>query len=144
MITRVAALLIALLLLTAAVLKWVDLPGRNSVFYVVIGGLEALLALALVLYNKSWRAWVVLALVVSVWMGFSFYVTLFGLPCSCLGGSITLPRGMSLGLNGLMFLGAWGILHRYPTQPVRFKRLVWFFAAMFIIGFIISSLYYSN
>lgn len=137
------ACLIALILLTAAVLKWVYPSSRDPLFYGVIGGLEALLALSLLFYHNSWRVWVFLALVVSIWMGFSFYVTLFGLPCSCMGGALHLPRGISFSLNGLMFLGACHVLRRHPAHPIGFKRLIWFFGLFFILGFAFSVIYYN-
>lgn len=137
------ACLIALILITAAVLKWIYPPAQDPVFYWMIGGLEALMALSILFYWRSWRVWVLLALIVSIWMGFSFYVALFGLPCSCMGGSLQLPRGIAFVLNGLMLMGAWGVLSRYPAHPVNFKRLIWFFSLFFIIGFIMSAIYYN-
>ena len=71
------------------------------------------------------------------------YVTLFGLPCSCMGGSLNLPRGLSFSLDGVMFLGAWTVLNRYPAHPVSFKRCIWFFGFLFIIGFMLSVIYYN-
>jgi hypothetical protein len=137
------ACVVALILLTAAVLKWVYPSGRDPIFYEIIGALEAVLAVLLFFNHKSWRIWIVLSLIVSTWMGFSFYVTLFGLPCSCMGGSLDLPRGMSFILNGLMLLGACHVLSRHPEHSIRFRRLMWFFILFFIFGFILSSIYYN-
>ena len=138
------ACLVALILLPAGALKWIYPPTRDSFFYGAIGGLEALLAVSLLIFHRSWRIWVILALIVSCWMGFSLYVTIFGLPCSCMGGALTLPRGMSLILNGVMFSGAWRVLARQPTHPIRFKRLIWFCSLFIIIGFLFSTIYYNN
>ena len=138
------ACLVALILLAAAALKWIYPPHRDPLFYGVIGGLEALLAVSLLIYYRSWRVWVVLSLVVSSWMGYSLNVTIFGLPCSCMGSELTLPRGMSLILNGVMFFGAWRVLARQQTHPVRFKRLIWFCSFFLIIGFLFSVIYYNN
>lgn len=140
----IIACVVALILLPAAVLKWLYPSPRDSVLYMVIGVFEAVLALGLLLYYKSWRIWVCLMLIVSLWMGFSLYTVLFGLPCSCMGGAFALPRGVSLGLNGIMFLGTTTVLSHYPTDPVSLRRLIWFVGFMLIIGFIVSSLYYNS
>jgi hypothetical protein len=137
------ACLVAIILIPAAFLKWLYPPGRDPVFYMVIGGMEAFLALAVLVYWKTWRIWVLLALIVSVWMGFSFYVTLFGLPCSCMGGALQLPRGMSLSLNGFMLLGACKALHQHPAHLLTFKRLAWFFILFFILGLNLAVFYYN-
>jgi hypothetical protein len=135
--------LVALILLPAAAFKWIDPPAHDPSLYRVIGIFEALLALSLLIWYKEWRVWVVLALIASIWMGFSFYVALFGLPCSCMGGTLQLPRGVPLGLNGGMLLGALGALRVHPTHPIRAQRLLWFVALFFIVGFIISSVYFN-
>ncbi len=140
MINRFVAVLVVLILLPAALLKWIDPPAQDSLFFGLVGGIEALLALALLIYAKSWRVWVILVLIVSIWMGFSFYVTLFGLPCSCMGGSLILPRGISFALNGLMLVGASIVLHR---SRVDLKQLIPFYIFMFIAGFIVSTIYYN-
>lgn len=140
MINRFIASLIALILVSAALLKWVYPPARNPLFFGLVGGVEAVLALALLTYARSWRVWLILVLIVSIWMGFSFYVTLFGLPCSCMGGSLILPRGISFALNGLMLVGAVIVLHR---SPIKLKQLIPFFILMFIFGFVTSIIYYN-
>jgi hypothetical protein len=137
------ACLVALILLPAALLKWSHPSIENPLIFMILGGLEAFLALGLLLYHRSWRVWVLLALIVSAWMGFSLYTTIFGLPCSCMGGSFLLPRGMPLGLSGVMFLGALRVLYHYPTDTVSFKRLIWFYLFLFIIGFISSTIVYN-
>jgi hypothetical protein len=137
------ACLTALILLAAAALKWFYSPARDPLFYEIVGVLEAILAFAVLFYWKSWRVWVFLVLIISIWMGFSFYATFFGLPCSCMGGSLSLPRGMSFSLNGLMLFGAWRVLKQHPAHPVGFKRLFWFFGLFFILGFTSAVVYYN-
>jgi hypothetical protein len=119
-------------------------PPKNPYFYFIAGGLEAVLAGALITYYRSWRAWTVLMLMLAVWAGFSFYTALFGLSCLCLGLSLELPRGMSLIINGLMMLGAWTVLSHYPSHPIKFKRIILFVVLFFIIGFVIGVIYYNN
>lgn len=137
------ACVVALILLPSAVLKWLYPPLRDPLFYEIIGGVEAALALALLIYSRIWRVWVLLALVVSIWMGFSLYTTVFGLPCSCMGGAFELPRGVTLILNALMAAGAWIALKHHPAHPVSFKRLFWFFIVFLIIGFTSAVIYYN-
>lgn len=137
------ATLISLILVSAALLKWLFPPVRVSSFYVWVGGIEIVLAVALWAYRLSWRIWAVLVLVLAIWAGFSLYTTIFGLPCSCLGSALPVPRGTSLILNGLMLCGAWHILTCHPSCHIRFKEMSWFFAFFFIFGFVFS-LFYNN
>lgn len=134
---------IALILLSAALLKWLSLPKQAPYFYAMVGGLEAILAVALMVYRDSWRVWTLLTLMLATWSGFSFYTTFFGLPCSCLGSIFLLPRGISLSLNGLMLAGAWHVLTRHPSHPAKLKRMIWFFTFFFIFGFVFSLFYYN-
>lgn len=135
---------VALILLTAATLKWVSPPSHNPLFYMLVGGVEAVLAAYLLLYYKSWRVWIVLALAVSLWMGSSLYVTVFDLPCSCMGEVPELPRGTTLILNIGMFLGALTVLARHPEQPIGFRRIGWYLGVLFLVGFLFSIIYYNQ
>lgn len=137
------ACVVALILIPAAILKWVYPPGRDPALFMVIGAIEAGLAVILLLYHKSWRAWIVLSLLVSIWMGFSLYTTVFGLPCPCMGSAYELPRGVTFVLNGVMLLGASNILSKYPSQSMNFRRLAMFFCLLFLIGFVSAVFYYN-
>lgn len=137
-----ASSLIAAILIGAAILKWMFPAAKDPYFYFMIGGLEIVIAGALILYHHFWRAWTLLTLLLSVWLGFSFYTTLFGLPCSCLGSAIDLPRGLTLSINGLMLIGAWKMVDKERSHPIKLKRIVWFLILFFFIGFLISSIYY--
>ncbi len=137
------ACVVALILIPAALLKWIYPPGRDPLLFMLIGAVEAVLAVVLLVYYRSWRVWVVLLLLVSIWMGFSLYTTVFGLPCPCMGSAYELPRGVTFALNGIMLLGASNVLRKYPSQSVSFRRLALFFFLLFLMGFVSSVFYYS-
>lgn len=137
------ACVVALILIPAAFLKWIYPPGRDPLLFIGIGVVEAILALILLIYYRSWRIWLVLSLLVSIWMGFSLYTTLFGFPCPCMGSAYELPRGVTFALNGIMLIGAVNVLRKYPSQSMSFRRLALFFCFLFLVGFITSVFYYS-
>lgn len=137
------AAFIAIFLLLSAILKWLYPPAKNPVLYGLAGGVEAALGLLLLIKYYSWRIWVVLALVVSIWMGFSLFAAVFGLPCSCMGSAIDLPRGISLIINTVILAVTWMVLKKHPSRPLRLKRLLFFCIQFIIIGFITAVIYFN-
>ena len=137
------AYLVAAVLLTTAVLKWIYLPPRHAALYGVVGGIEALLALGLLRNPKNWRVWICLTLLTSLCSGFSLYTTIFGLPCSCMGSGLDLPRGTSLFISFLLLGIAWAVLRRHPARPVTFKKIFGFYLIFMIIGFTFASILFS-
>jgi hypothetical protein len=129
---------IALILIGAAVMKWLFPAARDANLFFILGGIELVLAVGLVLFASSWQVWVMLALIVAAWAGFSLYTTVFGLPCGCLGGAFEFPRGTTLALNGVMLMGTWFVLNQHLARPLPLKRI----GVFFVLGFAAAYLYY--
>lgn len=111
-------------------------------FYLTVGIFELILATSLLFFSNRAETWLILLLVFACWGGYALYTTLFGLPCSCLGAALPVPRGVSFGLNLTFFGSCWGVLKKiYPTL-LNFKYLKLFSAACFVLGFIFAIVIY--
>ncbi len=128
------SVIIATILFVAALIKMIyPLPDQNG-FYLTIGISEILLGLILLFFSRNWKVWGLIILVLSAWGGYSFYSTIFGVPCSCLG-VVVFPRGVTLAVDLVMLAAAWAVF----TQMTR-KSILLLSALVFIIGFIFANL----
>lgn len=113
-------------------------------FYIALGIFELGLAVALIAFAKKWQAWAFLAVVFAAWTGYSLYSTIFGLPCPCFGSAITLPRGSSLAIDGLVLVPAWALLlkdRRFSSSHC--SRLIWASVLFLFLGFCLPEILYN-
>ncbi len=136
------SVVVGLILITTAILKWVFPSPRDPILYFIVGAAEAAFGAILIVCRRSWRVWALFTLVLSLGAGFSLYTTIFELPCSCFGAAFEFPRGVPLSLNGLMFAAAWRVLGSYPSHPIELRRIILFFSVFCVTGFVIAGIYY--
>ncbi len=142
--TRILAVAVIFLILCSAGIIKIFYPSpvlKN--FYIVVGIFELLLAIALVLFSRRGEIWAVLVLVFAAWGGYAFYTTLFGLPCSCLGSALVLPRGVFFCLNLAIFGTSWGLLKGTSFSLLNFRWLSVLSIVLFVVGFVLSMLIYN-
>lgn len=136
-----AVSVIFLILCAAGVIKILYPSEVLKNFYIAVGVFELLLATALLVFSQRGEMWAALALVFAAWGGYAFYSTLFGLPCSCLGSAIILPRGVSFGLNVAILGVSWRFFK--GINLLNFKWLWLLILILFISGFVSAVIMYN-
>ena len=134
------AVIIFSILSAAAVIKIVYPSPALGNFFFIISIFEMVLAVALALFWNRRSVWALASLVFAAWGGYSLYAAIFGLPCQCLGVAVTLPRGISLGINVSMMVLSWKVLRDFGLATLKVSRLVFLTVVLFVVGFV--SAYY--
>ncbi len=139
----VLAIIIALMLIGAAVVKILYPSKLLHDFFFIISIFEIALAIAVAVFWDRWGMWALLSLIFAIWAGYSLYAAIFGLPCLCLGVAVTLPQGTSLMVNFLMAALSWVVLKDMQVSHKTFIKLILLAFVLVGIGFVFSSyLYY--
>ena len=135
-------IVITFLLSLALVFKFFyPIPAFKN-FYTVVSLVELLMVILLLAFYTRWFVWAGLACVFSLWGGYCLYTTIFGLPCSCLGAALMLPRGVSLALNGALTTSCWVVLKGYSLNSKVIHKLVVLCPFLFVVGFLSASILY--
>lgn len=129
-----AVILISILAL-CAVIKILYPPLALRELYLGVGLFEFLLAAGLLFFWNRWEIWALMALVFATWAGYSLYSTIFGLPCSCLGSALAIPRGLTLMINALIIGGAWFVLIGFKPFQKKIRLIIILSCILLIIGF---------
>jgi hypothetical protein len=136
------AVILALLLCGAAIIKFVYPSQLLYDFFLAISVVEIVLAIAWPIFWNRWFIWAFMGLIFASWGGYSLYAAIFGLPCKCLGVAITLPRGTSLLVNILIIGLTWIILKGFQLDPKKRRWLIGLSLLFFVIGYVSASFLY--
>lgn len=135
--------LIFFILCVASIVKIVYPSPVLKDFYFIIGVFELLLGAGVLIFSHRWETWALLALIFTAWGGYSLYSTIFGLPCSCLGAVVTLPRGVSFSVNCLVAGSSWALLLGSPLASKTFSWMRLFSIVLFFTGFAVAKIIYN-
>ena len=114
---------VVLMLATAAFFKIIYPVPVFKTFYLGVSLFELGVAALLLCFSNKWQAWNCLFLIFFAWGGYSLYTTIMGLPCSCMGAALSLPRGLSFSINMGMVIGSWCVLKNFGKAHLRFILL---------------------
>jgi hypothetical protein len=132
-------IIFAILFLTAMLKILYPSPALKPL-YLTVSLFELLLAATLLLFFDRWQVWALLILVFATWGGYACYTTIWDLPCSCLGSTLILPRGTSLGFNLGICGVSWRLLKGLPQSGgCRLSWLGVLSIALFAGGFLIAN-----
>ena len=137
------AIVLALILAAAAIIKLVYPSPLLDDFFFAVGIFEIALAIALAIFWNQWQIWSLTGLVFTTFGGYSLYAAIFGLPCRCLGVAVTLPRATSLIVNILIVYLCWIVLNDFNLKGLNVRRLAILSCFLFVVGFIFANYIYS-
>jgi hypothetical protein len=141
-IRLVLTIIIAFILSLSLVFKFFyPIPAFRN-FYIFISLFELTMVILLLAFYTRWFAWAGLACVFSLWGGYSLYTTIFGLPCSCMGSELMLPRGLSFALNILLTGASWFVLKGYTLDRQTIRKYMILCPFLFVVGFLSASIIY--
>ncbi len=138
----VLAVVIVILLITAAVIKIIYPSPLLNGFFFIISIFEIALAMGVAIFWNRWEMWAILALVFATWGGYSLYAAVFGLPCMCLGVAVPLPNGTSLIANTLLAALSWVVLQDFRISRKRAIKLALLSLLLIAFGFTFASFLY--
>jgi hypothetical protein len=134
----VSALAISILLLIAAIAKWLNpehLPfhlDRTAIF------VEVCIAILLPIFYKRAGTWASLTAFFSLWLGYTLFWFIQNKNCGCFGNSWKISAGITTMINiiaiGLAFWN-WGTIERGMRKKYLFILID---GLMLIIGFLIA------
>ena len=103
-LTLSSAILISVVLCTAAIGKLLAPSGEWRFFDRYVAIFEILWIVVLLRFHLYWQMWLFSSIIFLSWAGFSLYWLVHDLPCSCFGKALDLPNGFSFACD-LVFLG---------------------------------------
>ncbi len=106
-ISLYSAILIAILLILAAFAKWLYPHPQPFHIEKIAISVDLLAALLLLIFHRRVGIWILLSLLASVWLGYSFFWLLQRAPCGCFGAFEGVPAGVALGLDLSVIALSW-------------------------------------
>ncbi len=112
--TFLSSLAISLLLLLAAIAKWVSpsgLPNHLDQYAAIV---ETIVAILLLFFRRHKVVWWLVLQMFALWLGYSLYWYITNQPCNCFGDVLELSAGITVGIDlcvigislwNLMYLG---------------------------------------
>lgn len=106
-ISLYSAIPIAILLILAALAKW--LYPYPQPFYIekIAIFVDVLVALLLIIFHRTIAVWLMLSLLASLWLGYSLFWLLQRAPCGCFGAYEGVSAGVALGIDLFMIALSW-------------------------------------
>ncbi len=131
-----SALAVSILLLLAAIAKWLYPTNLPLHLDRIALGLEICVALLLPLIHRKAWAWAGISALFSLWLGYSVFWFIQNENCGCFGYALDISAGITTAINaiaiGLAFWN-WGILDKTPKRKAFFVVID---GMLLIIGFL--------
>lgn len=143
----VSAFILTIILYFAAIAKIVYPSDIIAKFAFPVAIFEIVLASALLIFFYMKEIWVITALVFASWEGYSLFWLIRGLPCECMGKLITIPPGISIAANIVIFAVSLYLASALGVKKKQIKSLLFYsiFAVLFgvIIAYSVFSVYFN-
>jgi len=106
-----ASVIIVIILITASLGKIFFPANLLSNLDLSIGIFEICFSALLIVWSRSWKIWIAASLIFASWFGYSIYWFTIELPCNCMGKMISLPTGLTISLDLMLFLASLFLAH---------------------------------
>jgi hypothetical protein len=133
------ALCIAILLLTAAVMKWLYPTHLPFHLDYIAASLEIGVAVLIIIFHRKAWAWAWLSVLFSLWLGYTLFWFIQSENCGCFGNVLSKAAGVTTAINtiaiGFSFWN-WGLIEENKRKKIVFIVID---GLVFLIGFLIAA-----
>lgn len=134
----ISAIAIAILFFLAAIAKW--LYPTHLPFHLdqMASTIEIGAAILLLIFHRRARAWALISVLFSLWLGYTLFWFIQNENCGCFGNVLEISAGITTVINaiaiGLSFWN-WG---RIEKNPIRTQAFIIIDGLAMIMGFLIA------
>ena len=135
----VSAIVIAILFFISAIAKGIYPTNLPLHLDAIAAAIEIVAAILLLIFYRRARAWALLSILFSVWLGYSLFWFIQNENCGCFGYALDISAGITTAINaiaiGLSFWN-WGQIEK---KPKRTQAYIIIDGLALIIGFLIAA-----